>query len=333
MVSKVIVPLSELFNDGKPYCIDVSVNFEHMLSFKKIDQLPKDLGASRIKHDNEQIRNAYSMLSSWGSPFSYRETLINICTGLEAPENIQMDLLNAFEKGKQELDNFLKLRLQTSEISFFSPIKQLKLKTFKDTLIKRMCNVKAKSVTIAAERSMFGMLLIIAQQRREISMREILKYSLGPLPWSFALPDGGLVKTGKSKLLAAVEHDIPPISALPDNCASVVDGMVIIRQMDVSKMSTFGDFSNCILGRVLKMGTGQSIYFVTDQYKKKSIKGYERSRGALSDVMKYKIERREQNLPKHFKKFLGGGENKEELVKFLCKDWGSSDDYKSLGKQ
>ena len=142
-----------------------------MLSFKKIDQLPKDLDASRIKYDNEQIQNAYLMPSSWGNPFLYRETLIKICSGLEAPENIQMDLLNAFEK--QELDSFSKLRLQTSEISSFSPIKQLKLKTLKDILIKRMCNVKAKSVTIATGRSMFGKLLIIAQQRREISERSI----------------------------------------------------------------------------------------------------------------------------------------------------------------
>ena len=146
-----------------------------------------------------------------------------------------------------------------------------------------------------------------------------MKYSLGPLPWSFALPDSGLVKTEKSKLLAAVEDDIAP-----DNCASVVDGMVLIRQMDVSGMSTFGDFSKYILERVLKMGTGQSIYFMTDQYKQNSIKGYERMR-ALSDVMKDKIERREQNFPKHFKKFLGGGENK--VVKFL------SGDYKRLGMQ
>ena len=137
-----------------------------MLLFKKIDQLPKGLGASQIKYDNEQIENAYLMLSSWGNPFLYRETIINICSGLEASENIQMDLLNAFEKGKQDLDSFLKLRLQTCEILFFSPIKQLKLKTFKDTLIKqlklktfkdtlikRMCNVKAKSAAIAAERS------------------------------------------------------------------------------------------------------------------------------------------------------------------------------------
>ena len=58
-----------------------------------------------------------------------------------------------------------------------------------------MCNVKPKSSTIAAEKSMFGKLLIIAQQKGEISMRKVLKYSLGPLPWSFALPDGGLVKT------------------------------------------------------------------------------------------------------------------------------------------
>ena len=83
---------------------------------------------------------------------------------------VDIMLLNAFEKGKQEVDNVLKLRLQTCDTSFFSPIKELKLKTFKDTLIKRMCNVKAKSVMIAAERSMFGKLLIVAQQRREISM-------------------------------------------------------------------------------------------------------------------------------------------------------------------
>ena len=114
-----------------------------------------------------------------------------------------------------------------------------------------MCYVKAKSVTIAAERSMFGKLLIIAQQRQEISMREVLKYSLVPLPWSFTLPDSGLVKISKSKLLAAVENDIPPISALPDNCASVDDDMALIRQMDVSRMSTFGDISKCILERVL----------------------------------------------------------------------------------
>ena len=88
------------------------------------------------------------------------------------------------------------------------------------------------------------------------------------------------MKTDKSKLLTAVENDIPPISALPNNCATVVDGMVIIRQMDVTKMSTFGDFSKCILERVLKMGNRHCIYFVTDQYKPNSIKGYERCRRA-----------------------------------------------------
>ena len=95
--------------------------------------------------------------------------------------------------------------------------------------------------------------------------------------------------------------------------------------MDVSRMSTFSAFSKCILERVLKMGTGLSIFIVNDQYKQNSIKDYECSRRTLSDVMKYKIERREQNLPKHFKKFLGGGENKEKLVKIslqrLGKQW------------
>ena len=51
---------------------------------------------------------------------------------------------------------------------------------------------------------MFGKLLIIAQQRQEVSMKEVLSYSLSPIPWSLALPDGVLVKTVKSKLLYVI---------------------------------------------------------------------------------------------------------------------------------
>ena len=48
------------------------------------------------------------------------------------------------------------------------------------------------------------------------------------------------------------------------------------------------------------------------------------------DPIKYKIGRRDQKLPKQFKRFLFGGENKAELVRFLFNYWASSDEYKAF---
>ena len=79
----------------------------------------------------------------------------------------------------------------------------------------------------------------------------MLSHSLCIQPWSFALPDCGLVKTDKSSLLEVIEKDVLTVSALPDNCAMVVDAMVVLQQTDVSKLSTFGDFSKCIFVKVV----------------------------------------------------------------------------------
>ena len=212
---------------------------------------------------------------------------------------------------------FIEQRLKTNEVSFFATLKQLKLKTFK----LKKCNTKAKSITIAAERSMFGKLLIIGQQRDDISMEEVLSYSLSPVPWSLALPDGGLVKTVKSKLLQVVEQDIPTTDYLPESCAVVNDGMVYIQQVDVTALSTFGDLSEYLLKRILNSSDSKRVYFVTDQYTSNSIKGYERARRALAGKIRIKIERREQKLPNQFKMFLREDDNKVELVQFLFNDW------------
>ena len=51
-------------------------------------------------------------------------------------------------------------------------------------------------------------------------MRSVLHYELGPVPWSLATPDGGLVKTDKSCLLHLLEsgtqpmEDVPPIGRI-----------------------------------------------------------------------------------------------------------------------
>ena len=179
---------------------------------------------------------------------------------------------------------------------------------------------------------MFGKLLIIAQQRNEISMKEVLKYSLSPIPWSLALPDGGLVKTVKSKLLNLVEDGIPLTEEFPSNSCIIYDGMVILQQVDAVKLTTFGDLSDTVISRITSRPrtTVDTIYFVTDQYRENSIKSYERSRRSQSGTIRMKIERRDQRLPKQFQKYLRDAENKSDVISFLFRDWSSNQEYMEL---
>ena len=174
---------------------------EETLLIDRLALKPEDLGISRKKFDQEAIESAYKVLTEWGNPFDYRPTLVNLCSGEEANEAVTNDLLMAESRGLTAFDEFRTERLESSNISFYAAIKKLKLKTFGSMKVKQTVNGKTKNVTIAAERSIFGRLLIIAKSRETLSMETILAYSLSPIPWALGLPDGGLVKTVKSKLL------------------------------------------------------------------------------------------------------------------------------------
>ena len=159
-----------------------------------------------MKLDNDAVRRASEVLKNWGNPFDVsRSSLINICSGIEASTEIKKDLLTAESVGESCFQSFLADRLKSSNVPFYDPIKKLKLKSFADLKVKKIVNSKSKTLPIAAERSMFGRLLIVARSRDSLSLKEILNYSASPIPWSLGLPDGGLVKTPKSKLLG-IKH-------------------------------------------------------------------------------------------------------------------------------
>ncbi len=166
--------------------------------------LPKDLGKSRLSFNNKSVKNAVEVMSNWGSPFQSRETLVNICSGVEASQEVQDDILKAEHLGEMALQKFLEERINSSEVSFYSPIKRFALKTFQNMKVKKVIQLKEKTVTLAAERSMFGRLLVIAKSREGLSLKDVLQYSLSPISWSLGLPDGTIVKTVKSKLLSKI---------------------------------------------------------------------------------------------------------------------------------
>ena len=164
--------------------------------------VPKDLGKSRRIFNNSCVDKAYEVLNCWGSPFQRRESLINVSSGHKASPLVQNDLLQAFEKGDAAMKLFIQDRIETSKKSFYDPITKLNLKTFSYMITKSTVSVNNKMVTLAAERSMFGRLLVIAKCESGISLRQVLQYSLSPIPWALGLPDGTMVKTMKSKMLS-----------------------------------------------------------------------------------------------------------------------------------
>ena len=108
-----------------------------MLTIQSKDTRPKDLGKSRIDFDEKAVRRIYNTFSSWGSPFNNRESLIQICSGVEATSEVKKDLMEAYRKGESCMEEFTANRIVAENIPFYNVIKKLRLKTFKDLCVKK----------------------------------------------------------------------------------------------------------------------------------------------------------------------------------------------------
>jgi len=162
----------------------------------------KDLGSSRHVLNCKYVEQTFEVLENWGNPFQPRESLICISSGVVATKEITKDVLFALEKGQTASQKFFDDRIKSQKVSFYNLIKKIGLKSFTDLKIKKTIKVKEKSITLAAERSIFGRMLAVAKRQEGLSLETLLTFSLSPIPWCFGLPDGGLVKTVKSKLLS-----------------------------------------------------------------------------------------------------------------------------------
>ena len=79
----------------------------------------------------------------------------------------------------------------------------------------------------------------------------------------------------------------------------------------------------------MKRVTSSPSKIITDQYHDDSLKSGERERRAASGIIRIQLTRREQKLPKQFKKFISDGVNKVALVKFFLKDWSDPERFKA----
>ena len=188
-------------------------------------------------------------------------------------------------------------------------------------------NISNQKVAIRADRETFARLLLI-QQKRRVNLREVLAYELGPLPLSISNYDGSLRKTQKSKLFQHLESSIVSCVAIPENCPQIFDGMVLLQKLP-KMLKTFGDISDYILKKVLR-DPARAAFFVTDYYLEDSIKSMERDSRSTYGTIRMKVVRREQAIPKQWKKFLRNSENKLDLIDFLLYDWSTNSKHSQL---
>jgi hypothetical protein len=170
--------------------------FRNMIGMIKSGLHHADLQKPRILKDEAAVTSVVETLDNWINPFAEdAQDIISLSTSIAATSDISNDLLKAQQFGEQSFQKFREDRLEkeTPTIRFHDPIKKHKLKTFSDLTKKtRRTTVNGKDVILKADRKLFGQMILIAQTRKELSMKEVLCHPLGPLPWSLATTEGTL---------------------------------------------------------------------------------------------------------------------------------------------
>ena len=88
-------------------------------------------------------------------------------------------------------------------------------------------SVNGKDVVFRADRA-FSARLFVVREKRGLGIKELLQYSLGPIAWSLARPEGNIFKSAKSKLQNTLEEKMSLVDSVPQNCARVFDGMYVV---------------------------------------------------------------------------------------------------------
>ena len=170
----------------------------------------KDTRPSEIRKTEEDVQKLLESFQNFSSPFDTdeRKALFCLSSGKPAPPEVMEDLLECEQRGISAFNNFVQQRLMEKSVSFHSPMKKLSLKTFSYTHVKtKVQSTKNKTVQIAAQRNIFGQLLVLAREH-DISLEKALTYPMSPVPWALANPDGLPVKTDKAKLMHMLEKHV-----------------------------------------------------------------------------------------------------------------------------
>ena len=129
---------------------------ENSLGIRASVSLTKDLGKSRKEFDEKNTESCYDPLKSWTPQFDSNLLISGLSSGVIANDSVQSDLLRANSVGTDCFHKFLKERVESSKIPFYSPLNKNKFKTFNSEVVKKTHQIDCKNVTVTADRDMFA---------------------------------------------------------------------------------------------------------------------------------------------------------------------------------
>ena len=263
----------------------------------------RELEKAEIEKSEKAVINVMAAIRNFTNPFEVpdKNKLYNLASGAPVPLDVEIDVMQAEVKGKNQKDAFIRDRLATgcSAELFFEPIPRLKLKTM------AACNKTAKLKTSDGkiiqykEQSDLAFMLLIKSQVLDepLDLDELLTYSLFPVPYIFATADGFFAKTNKAKMLHFILEAYTDLPHYPNDCFHIEDGNALIHILK-DLPPTFGEICLMILDQIV---------FSTDSYHPDSIKSQERlHRGTSQKHILYGPAMRK---PKDMKEFLSNDEN------------------------
>ena len=186
--------------------------------------------------------------------------LISVSSGMIPTERAAADMLEAESKG-EAIDE----RLVNQSVDFFNPLKQLKLQF--TTILKKIVKIKSgKVVQFSSQSDIFGK-IVINQQSRNVALKEVFCYPLGPVPWSIAYGSGDMIKTSKSALMTELEKGATDVDQVSRPFAVAIDGMAMVRKVR-NKEVTLDEFADKLLKyAVTSSSDARSIDIIFNEYR------------------------------------------------------------------
>ena len=227
----------------------------------------------RIIKDEKAVSKVIDVIGDLVNPFKDSSELLNIVNATVAPDKITADLMQAHRRGEDAYKQFRLQRLEANPPlkNFYDTLPKMKLKTFSETCKMKRVRSNGRDIMLRATTGLFGNILMMAQTR-QLDMKEILKFPLGPLPWSLATADGLPRKTAKSTLSKELQKNVPASEFISLSSACIVDGMAIVHKVKGEK-KTFGEIASLIfLKAVHEASNSTRLDIVFDVYNENSIK-------------------------------------------------------------
>ena len=200
----------------------------------------KELAPARIKEDIKAVEKLVDLFEDvFTNPWKQDTVFTSLSTGIEATKEVSDDLLQAKSRGKQAANDFV-VNCCSSDptLDYFDPLKKVKLKSFKDLKAVRKVHNKNLVLPLRMARDVFARMALL-EQFRQIDVKVLFTYPLGPLPWSLADPYGLPRKSNKAKLSQQLERGITATEKYPENATSIFDGMALLQKLKIPSGPTF----------------------------------------------------------------------------------------------